>query len=66
MEHPWLTIILAGIFVGCFAATPMMIWWAWAWFKKRREIPPVDPRVQFRTQLWPGEGNVVQFRRMKQ
>lgn len=45
-------IIASGLLVGGFAALAEMIIWNWAWFKQRREIPPVDPRVRFRTELW--------------
>lgn len=59
-------ILCAGLLTAGLAGTAVAIVMAWQAFKKRHEIPPEDPRMQFRTTLWPGEGNVVQFRRMKQ
>lgn len=60
MEHPWLTIILAGLVVGGAAFIAAMILWSWIWFKKRRQVPQVDPHMQVRLAIWrDGQKHVI-------
>lgn len=53
-------ILCAGLLTAGFAALAAMLWWAWAWFRKRSEIPPTRATITFRTTIYQG-GNLRIF-----
>ena len=60
IEHPFITIILAGLIVAGAAATAAMLAWAWFWFRRPRP-PAIDERKKFRTYVWDGKDKHLIF-----